>query len=188
MKKLAIIMLSAVLLNACSKNYDQVSTGREEAVNPNALTSKFPREFRGQFQGQPDPTSQPTACSGDLGLIIPGYFLQGNAIHLGEIIRQQSTFQHVSCNLSVAAGQLTASITGQLAASNGDLIYYTGNDVIDVSNFLAGNGQPGTIQGTWTITGGTGRFTGATGSFTVNGPINFANLTFSVEAIGTITY
>jgi hypothetical protein len=188
MKKLTIMILSAVLFTACTKNQDLAPINHEEAASPAALAFKGPREFRGQFEANPDPSSLPTACSGDLGLAIPGYVLHGNAQHLGELIWQQSWFQHVSCNLNAAAGQLTTSISGQFAAANGDLIYYTGNDVLDVSNFLAGNGQPGTIQGTWTITGGTGRFAGASGTLTISGLVNFATLTFSFEAVGTIAY
>jgi len=192
MKKLTIIILSAVLFNACSKDSDQSSTSREEVLNQSAQASPVTREFRGQFQSSidPDPSIPPTPCSGDLpGLANPGHFLHGNAIHLGEVIWQQSRLQDVSCNLSFATGQLTTSISGQFAASNGDLIYYTGNDVLDVTNLLTGNtGQPGTIQGTWTITGGTGRFAGATGSLTISGPVDFTTMTFSFEAVGTITY
>jgi hypothetical protein len=49
-----------------------------------------------------------------------------------------------------------------MAADNGDLLYYTGNDEIDVLNLIAQTGTTGTITGVWTITGGTGRFDGAT--------------------------
>jgi len=193
MKKLTVIIISLVLLFACSKKSDQLArTDLEETMSKSAQSLPVSRVFNGQFQSSidPDPTIPPTPCSGDLpGLANPGHFLQGNATHLGQVQWQQSRLQDVSCNLSFATGQLSTSISGQFAAANGDLIYYTGNDVLDITNLLTGNpGIPGTIQGTWTITGGTGRFSGASGSFTINGPVDFTTMTFSFEAIGTITY
>ena len=107
---------------------------------------------------------------------------------MGEVITLQSRGQDLTCDLSFTTMLLTTSVSGQIAANNGDLIYYTGNDVIDASNFLTGNGYAGTITGTWTITGGTGRFAGATGSFDLNGPADFSTGTFSFEALGTINY
>jgi hypothetical protein len=191
MKKLTIIILSAVLFNACSKDSDQSATSREEILSQSAQASPVTREFRGQFQSSidPDPSIPPTPCSGDLpGFANPGHFLHGNATHLGEVIWQQSRLQDVSCNLSFATMQLTTTISGQFAASNGDLVYYTGNDVFDVTNLLTQAGTTGTLQGVWTITGGTGRFAGATGSFTINGEVDFITRTFSFQATGTITY
>lgn len=188
MKKLSVIILSTVVFLACSKNSDQVAKADNEIVSQSAQVT---RSISGQFQAtvNPDPSIPPMPCTGDLpGLAAPAYFLHGSSTHLGEVIWQQSTLQHTSCNLSFATRQLTTSVSGQFAASNGDLLYYTGNDVIDVTNLLLGNGQPGTIQGTWTITGGTGRFEGVSGSITISGSVDFATLTFSFNGNGTITY
>ena len=84
--------------------------------------------------------------------------------------------------------QLTASIRGQLVASNGDRVFYTGADIIDVTNLLTQQGTTGRITGTWTITGGTGRFEGASGSFTIDGVVDFITTTLDFKAEGTITY
>ena len=189
MKKLTLIILSMMLFAACKKESDDMATtssGKEEMKNPQNT-----RTFRASFYTTVDvnPAIPPTACSGDLpGLANPGYFLHGTALHTGELISTLSRGQDVSCDLRFATGLLTTSVSGQLAANNGDLIYYTGNDVIDASRDLTATGTTGTINGTWTIAGGTGRFTGATGSFTITGPVDFVTGTFSFEALGTITY
>ncbi len=149
------------------------------------------RPFKATLQSSlnTDPSIPLTLCSGDLPeFAIPDHFLAGNATHLGLLNADLSTLHHDDCNLSFATMTLTTSVAGQLAASNGDLVYYTGEDVIDVFNLLTGGGPTGTINGTWTITGGTGRFDGASGSFTISGPVDFATGTFSAEALGTITY
>jgi hypothetical protein len=79
-------------------------------------------------------------------------------------------------------------VEGQLAAANGDLLFYTGEDVLDVFNLITGSGPTGTITGVWTVTGGTGRFEGATGSFAIAGPVDFNTMTFHFTGEGTITY
>ncbi len=189
MKKLAIIIISVFLFAACDKESEDLAT--PASVNQGNQNLKSTRVFKANFYSSVDanPSIPPTACSGDLpGLANPGYFLHGNATHMGALITTLSRGQDVSCDLSFATMLLTTSVNGQLAANNGDLIYYTGNDVIDASQFLTGAGTAGTITGTWTITGGTGRFTGASGSFNISGPVDFATGTFSFEALGTINY
>jgi len=190
MKKLTLVILTLGLFASCSKESENSATPSSVTQGPsaNARTAKI---FKANFYSSVDvnPAIPPTQCSGDLPTLAnPGYFLHGTATHIGEIISTQSRGQDLTCNLSFTTMLLTTSISGQIAASNGDLIYYTGNDVIDASNFLTGAGTDGTIVGTWTITGGTGRFAGATGSFDISGPADFATGTFSFEAIGTINY
>jgi hypothetical protein len=136
-----------------------------------------------------DPLIPPTACSGDLpGLTTPAFFLHGTASHLGSINSALSSVQDVTCNLSFLTATLSTTVAGQIAAANGDLIYYTGVDEINVFNLLTSAGPTGPITGVWTITGGTGRFTGATGSFTINGSVEFATPTLTFTGQGTITY
>ena len=190
MKKFISIIISTMLLFACSKETTQETSipGKDSQSVQNPQTT---RVFSGNISStfNLDPSIPPMECTGDLpGLFLPDHFLHGNAIHLGELNSQQSTLHHQSCNLSFATMQLTASVSGQIAAANGDLIYYSGNDVIDVTNLLTGQGTTGSIQGTWTITGGTGRFDEASGSFTISGIVNFNTGTFSAAANGTITY
>ncbi len=192
MKKLSIIILSVLLFVACNKESGSLTLHEEEAVSKSGQKSQVTRVFKGEFQASidPDPSNSPIVCAGDIpGFAIPVRFLlNGNATHVGELIEQQSGFQHASCNLSVSTMQLTTTIGGQLVASNGDRIFYTGHDVIDVSGLLTGQGTTGTIQGVWTITGGTGRFEEASGSFTINGHVDFVTTTLSFKAEGTITY
>ncbi len=141
------------------------------------------------FQSSLDTGSSPTSCSGDLpGFALLDHFLAGQATHLGNLNSSLSKLHHVNCDLSFATALLTASVSGQLAAANGDLVYYTGNDVIDVSGLLTATSTSGSINGTWTITGGTGKFNGASGSFTISGTVNFITGTFTAEANGTISY
>jgi hypothetical protein len=191
MKKFSAIILSVLLLFACSKE-----TNREISVpgdeNQSVQNPQTTRTFSGSISStlNLDPSVPPMLCTGDLpGLLLPDHFLHGTAIHFGELIWQESTLHHQSCNLSFSTRQLTASVNGQIAAANGDLIYYSGNDVIDVTNLLLGHPeQPGSIQGAWTITGGRGRFDEASGSLTINGSVNFITGTFSATVNGTITY
>jgi hypothetical protein len=193
MKKLTII-LSLLFFVACKKDSGIAQTDAiPQGSSTNQAFAKTPvtRPFAATLYSSidPDPSIPPTACTGDLpGLANPGHFMHGQVTHLGELNWQQSRLQDTSCNLSFATMQLTTSISGQFAAANGDLIYYTGNDVFDVTNLIFQSGTTGTMQVTWTITGGTGRFEGASGSFTINGTVSFITFTFSFEAVGTITY
>jgi hypothetical protein len=190
MRKFSTIIILVLLLFACSKEINRdapVSGGTIQSVQNTQATRVFHANIFSTINA--DPSIPPMQCTGDLpGLFLPDHFLHGNATHLGELIWQQSTLHHQSCNLSFATMQLTASVSGQMAAANGDLVYYSGNDVIDVTNLLTGQGTTGSIQGTWTITGGTGRFEGASGSFTITGQVDFTTGTFSSTANGTITY
>jgi len=184
------MILALGLFASCSKESDDSATPATSTQSP-AANARITKIFKASFYSSVDvnPAIPPTQCSGDLPTLAnPGYFLHGSATHTGEIIATQSRGQDLTCNLSFSTMLLTTSVSGQLAASNGDLIYYTGNDVIDASHYLTGTGTDGTITGTWTITGGTGKFTGATGSFNLHGPADFATGTFSFEAEGTINY
>ena len=130
----------------------------------------------------------PTTCSGVIPFAAPDFLLSGNATHMGQINAQLSRLHHVSCDVSIVTMLLTTNVSVELAAANGDIIYCSGNDVIDVSKLLTQTGTTGTISGTWTITGGTGRFNGASGSFTINGLVDFVTNTFNCECIGTVNY
>ena len=190
MKKLTVIILSALFFTACSKESDiLLADNAKTGITSSGNLRQNERPFKGSFftSIDPDPSNTPLVCSG--GFPIPGRLLvHGNATHLGELIWQESTLQHSSCALNTTTLVLTTVVTGQLTASNGDRIFYSGNDVIDVSNLLTGNGPTGTIAGEWTITGGTGRFQGASGSITISGSVDFTTIVVSFEAIGTITY
>ena len=195
MKKINVIALAILLLASCKKESNElnstVSAQDELSSNTNARKIAVPRPFEITFYTTKDTNSTipPTSCSGDLpGFANAGVFLHGTATHLGLIDSLHSRLQDVNCNLSFATALLTTNFAGQMAAQNGDLIFYTGDDEINVYNLLTGAGTTGTITGVWTITGGTGRFEGASGSFTINGPVDFTTATFSGTGIGTITY
>ena len=185
MKNLSLITLFLMLLASCQP--------ADELVTPDGLSqivqrSQQERSFQANLSGALDPNSVPTACSGDLPLALLDYAISGNATHLGKLNTNLSILHHDDCNLSLATMLLTTGVSGQLAAANGDLVYYTGEDVINVFNLLTGSGPNGPITGTWAITGGTGRFVGASGSVTINGIVDFATLNFNAEVNGTITY
>jgi hypothetical protein len=193
MKKIKIIALAIVILSACKKDNSEMNIDNktQTSLTSNAARAGATRSFEITFTttADTDPSIPPTPCTGDLpGLANAGVFLHGNATQLGLINSSQSQLQDVSCNLSFTTALLTTTIAGQMTGANGDKIYFTGNDEINVSNLLTGAGPTGTITGLWTITGGTGRFANATGSFTINGPVDFATSTFSGTGAGTITY
>jgi hypothetical protein len=189
MKNIKIIALAVLVLAGCKK--ENTTVPADLASNSAALKESATRPFEVNFVSSvdTDPTIPPTACSGDLpGLANAGYFLHGTASHMGQIKAAQSRGQDVSCNLSFATALLYTTVAGQIAAANGDLIYYTGIDTINVYNLLTSSGTTGAITGIWTITGGTGRFVGATGSFSINGLVSFTGPTLSFTGLGTITY
>jgi putative hemolysin len=185
MKNLLFILLSVTLLAACQSSSD-------ELVSPDAsskIVQRSTRAFHANLSAAIDPNSAPTACSNTGGqLAVLDYFISGNATHLGLLNTNLSTLHHDDCDLNGETLDLSTSVSGQLVGANGDKITYTGEDVINVFNFLTNSGPNGPITGTWTITGGTGRFVGASGSFTISGLVNFTTLGFNVVADGTITY
>jgi len=185
MKNLLFILLSVTLLAACQSSSD-------ELVSPGASSQvvvRSTRAFHANLTGTIDPTSAPTPCSNTGGtLAVLDYFISGNATHLGLLNATLSTLHHDDCDLNGETLNLSTSVTGQLVGVNGDMITYTGADVINVFNFLTNSGSTGPFTGTWTITGGTGRYAGATGSFTINGIVDFTTLGFTVVADGTISY
>lgn len=183
MKNLSLIALCFMVLASCQQADELVAPGGLSFIEQR---SQQARPFHADLSGALDPNSLPTACTGDLPLALLDYTLSGNATHLGNL--SSSYLHHDDCNLSFATMLLTTNVSGELAAANGDLVYYTGADVINVFNLLTGSGSTGPITGTWTITGGTGRFEGATGSVTLNGLVDFTTLNFTAEANGTITY
>ena len=191
MKKLTLMMLSLALFAACSKESDDLATpvSSNNAVEK-SLTPRT-RPFEAVLSAEVDANSinPPTACSGDAPFAAPDFVLSGDVSHLGHI--QLSTLHHDACNLSLAnlPFLLTTNVSGQITGANGNLIYYTGEDVVDVTSFALQQPNPtGSITGTWTITGGSGRFAGATGTFTIDGTVDFATNTFTCVAVGTITY
>jgi hypothetical protein len=188
MKNIPIIALAVLLLASCQKeNKSDLAVASHSPALKVAVARPF--EVNLYTTVNPDPSIPPTACSGDLpGLATPAFFLHGTASHMGAIDASLSSVQDVTCNLSFATAILTTTVAGQIVAADGDKIFYTGADEINVINLLTNAGPSGPITGVWTINGGTGRFEGATGSFTINGSVAFAGPTLSFTGQGTITY
>jgi hypothetical protein len=189
MKQITMIALAIMLFTSCKKEAQEINA---VSTLQNAGKASVSRPFKVAFytSQDTDPSIPPTACSGDIpGFANPGYFVHGEASHMGPLRALESRGQDVTCNISFATASLNTTVAGQLAANNGDLIYYTGADAFNIVNLLTGHPEiPGTVTGVWTITGGTGRFTGASGSFEFTGAVDFLTSTFSFTGEGTITY
>lgn len=183
MKNLGLFAFAVMLFTACQS--DDLAT----PFDPSEVTARAARTrtFNATLDGIVNPAGEFTACTGDVPVSAADYFLTGNVPHFGNL-NSSSGLHHESCNLSIATMLLTTSVSGQIVAANGDLVYYTGDDVVNVFNLLTASGTTGPITGTWTINGGTGRFEGASGSITISGLVDFTTFNFRVEANGTINY
>jgi hypothetical protein len=189
MKKITIIALAVTLLAACSKDNMEINP---DSTAQNSSTSSVQkalvtRAFSANISAVADPTSPPTSCSGVIPFAAPDFILSGNAIHLGQL-NGLSRLHHVSCDVDVNTALLTTNVSGQIVAANGDVINYTGDDVVNIASLLTQTGTTGAITGTWTITGGSGRFEGATGTLTINGIVDLVGGSFTCDCVGTITY
>jgi hypothetical protein len=185
MKISGFALPTLLFLAACQSSPDEFASPAGEQT----VAQRSQRPFNARIQSSLDVSSAFTACSGDLPeFAIPDHFLDGQATHLGNLDEALSTLHHDDCNVSFATLLLTAGVSGQLAAANGDLVFYTGDDAIDLTGLLTGTATTGAITGTWTIIGGTGRFNEASGSFSINGVVDFVTGTFNAVAKGTINY
>jgi hypothetical protein len=107
----------------------------------------------------------------------------GNYDHLGlTTLRFPSTITGPA-----VCGGFTATEQDNYTGANGDSVYLTVHDTICPTS------TPGAFQldGSFTITGGTGRFANASGSGTVSAAVTFTSATsgtFTGKQTGTITY
>jgi hypothetical protein len=107
----------------------------------------------------------------------------GNYDHLGlTTLRFPSTITGPA-----VCGGFTATEQDNYTGGNGDSVYLTVHDTICPTS------TPGAFQldGSFTITGGTGRFADASGSGTVSAAVTFTSATsgtFAGKQTGTITY
>lgn len=198
MKKIAIFTLTIVLFTACRKDIQEMSSDPKlqadlvSKTNPENV--QVSRPFRVDFYSTVNLASPALTCSlpgVPFAIANSGYFLHGNATHLGLINAETSMGQDGSCNLNASTFILSTTTAGQIVAANGDMITYTGNDAIDLNNIIFNGGTTAAITGLWTITGGTGRFARASGSFQINGIVDVTTAggpTFSITGEGTITY
>ena len=190
MKKIKIMALAVLFLTACEREMNEINpaTSRQtDLVSSNNKKAKVTHPFSATLNAVADANAPLTACSGVVPFAAPDFLLGGTATHLG-LLNATSRLHHVSCDVDVTTMLLTTNVTVDLIAANGDIIYATGDDVVNIANLLTQTGTTGSITGTWTITGGTGRFTGATGSLTINGTVDFVTNSFSCVCTGTITY
>ena len=195
MKKISIFAMAIMLLTACKKEVNSDPMMQAElASKTNAKSAKVTSPMKINFYSSVNLASPSLTCTlpgVPFGITNSGYFLHGNATHLGLINAETSIGLDGSCNLSGTTFILSTTTAGQIVAANGDKITYTGNDAIDLNNIIFNGGTTAAITGLWTITGGTGRFAGATGSFSIKGTVNVASPqgpTFSITGEGTITY
>ena len=195
MKKMVLMAMAIMLLAACKKDSstDSLLTGDIESKANGG--KQVTRPMKIDIFSSPNPDFDPSPCVDGGGLLFTsGFFVNGNATHLGKIDAKNSLGEDLSCNFVVTAGgrfTLETEVAGQITAANGDIIYYTGSDKLDLTDIILGVSPFGTIVGTWTITGGTGRFVGATGTLPIKGIIDASPPTggiFRVTAEGTITY
>jgi len=108
------------------------------------------------------------------------YDATGIATHLGKII-EFGTYEVVG---PAGPGLFFLAGEGTQIAANGDALYFTFDEIVDF------NVEPFTAEGTFTITGGTGRFEDATGGGTFNTVGQFLDegLGLMIHYDGTIDY
>lgn len=87
----------------------------------------------------------------------------GNALHMGKIEEINFNCCYPPFYLDVYGSSPLSNGSTTLIAANGDEVYYTWEGTLDWWE------DPATFEGTFTITGGTGRFSGATGGGIVTG-------------------
>src|SRR5689334_5378067 len=123
MKTLSIIISALVLLTACSKESDDITPSSSTSLTLKTPAAR-PRPFEAILSAavNVNSTNPPTACSGDAPFVAPDFLLSGDISHMGGA---NGTLHHDACNLNLTSMELTTSVSGQIAAANGDLINYT---------------------------------------------------------------
>ena len=158
MKTLVYLFTIAMLLFAgCAKD----EMFNDEDMNlKSAEVKSIP--LKGDFY------SVPTAWD-ENGMMSAGY-LVGNITHLGKLIPDLSTFEITEADLSTYP-IIVYWMEGQLAAANGDLLFYK---IVGTANMTIG-----TTEADVTYTGGTGRLAKYTG---------YAHFTGQTDPTTGITY
>ena len=112
---------------------------------------------------------------------------QGSTTGIATVLGQFSLTYDETVNITTLP--LTGTGTANLFNSNGDSISMRISEQLTLPTTIVGTTPVGSITGTYTIVGGTGRFAGATGQFTVQRLSNLGGPTFTGGVIhdGKIT-
>jgi hypothetical protein len=153
-----LFTIAMFLFAGCAK--DEMFTDEADMNLKSAEVKSIP--LKGDFY------SVPTAWD-ENGMMSAGY-LVGNITHLGKLIPDLSTFEITEADLSTHP-IIWYGMKGQLAAANGDLLFYT---ITGTADMAVGSTEADVIY-----TGGTGRLEKYTG---------YAHFTGQTDPATGITY
>lgn len=185
MKKLMLVLAATLFLLACMKEQSSDLLQQKNELNvSNALEKNMvTRPMYVNFYASPDMTVDPVQCMpSQLGTFFVGGGMKiyGTATHIGLVDADESFGRVTQCMFGPAAYQLSTRNEGQIAAANGDLMYFSSEDVTSVID--------GSLTGVVTLTGGTGRFMNSSGYVNIKGTVNFQTGAVQWTGAGTITY
>lgn len=151
---------------------------------PAAARSEPPTlPFRGYATTVDEPTEPPDDCPdfADWRYTSSG---SGTFTHLG---RAQVSVTHCSWMTGPTTGAFGYSDV-VITAADGDTVTVEHSGTFELGSFGPEGPTTSTVEGTWTITGGTGRFAGATGSGTLAGVGDLVAGTMPARWDGVISY
>lgn len=139
--------------------------------------------FRGSAVTVDQPMGPPTDCpeSAQWRYTSVG---TGNLAHLGKV---DVVVTHCSWLTGPTTGAFSAADV-VFTAANGDTLTMDHSGTFVLGAFGPDGPTTSDVEGTWTITGGTGRFAGATGSGTLGGVGDLLAGTMPATWDGTMTY
>jgi len=180
-----LVLAATLFLLACMKEQspDLLQQKNELNVSNTLEKNMVPRPMYVSFYALPDMTVPPVQCMpAQVGTFFVGGGMKiyGNATHIGLVDADESFGRTQQCMFGPAAYQLTTRNVGQIAAANGDLMYFSSEDVTNVID--------GSFAGVVTLTGGTGRFMNSSGYVNIKGTVNFQTGEIHWTGTGTITY
>lgn len=182
MKK--ILLLSAMILFAMGCQKENAFQEAEKALKedwgrgPAGVTVPATT----WFTTVPDYTLEVIVCSPvEIGIgVLEGGFMKGHQTHGGRLQTMKSPWQINSCEIHMEEGYMTGYIAGKITVSSGDYYHYTG--VINTSI------MDGSVWGTISVDGGTGRYKNAKGEFELNGYYDFEANEASFQGEGYFTF
>ena len=181
MKKSILVLVAGMVFTACMKEESLPPSISNEANGITQEKAMVTRPMMVNFYATPNQTLPPVPCVPAPNVFVAGgLIIHGTATHIGLVNPANSFGTVLNCNMGPQPFELSTQQTGQVAAANGDLLYYSSTEVINVIN--------GTVTGVVNLTGGTGRFMGASGSVNVQGTVNLQTGFAQWTGTGTITY